>query len=139
VYQHILAATDFSDLGDRALARAAELAVEVGAKLTLVHVMVSEDSANPMYKEHEVRAQVERLAEARARLSEKVSAVQQVELHFEVRVGNPATEILAAVDQHGADLLVISSNGEKGFTRWLLGTTTDRVVRGAIKDVLVVT
>ena len=74
----------------------------------------------------------------RAKLSERVSTAPHVDLHFEVRVGSPATEILAAVDQHGADLLVISSNGEKGFTRWLLGTTTDRVLRGAVKDVLVV-
>jgi len=137
MYQHILAATDFSDPGDRALQKASELAVALGAKLTFVHVMVSEDSASPMYAEHEVRAHVERLE---AQLAAKLPAhAKHIQVDFHVRVGNAAAEILAAVQDHGADLLVIASNGQKGITQWLLGTVTDRVVRGSERDVLVVT
>jgi len=144
MYKHILAATDFSHLGDRALEKAAKLAVELGAKLTFVHVMVSEDSASPMYAQHEVRAHVEKLEAERATAREALSRrakdhVEHIQVSFEVRVGDPGNELLAAMQQHGADLLVIASNGQKGFTRWLLGTTTDRVVRGTERDVLVVT
>jgi len=136
MYKHILAATDFSDLGGRALQKASELAIGLGAKLTLVHVMVSEESASPMYAEHEVRAHVEKLEK---QLQQAIPPGHHVHVDVEVRVGQPAQELLAAMAQHGADLLVISSNGEKGFTRWLLGSVTDRVVRGAERDVLVVT
>lgn len=144
MYKHILAATDFSQLGDHALVKAAELAVELGAKLTFVHVMSDDDrSASPMYAQHEVRAHVEKLEDARARvrtaLSERVpEAMQHIAVEFEVRVGDPADEILAAVGTHGADLVVIASGGERGLRRWLLGTTAERVVRGSQGDVLVV-
>lgn len=137
MYQHILAATDFSHPGDRALQKASELAVALGAKLTFVHVMVSEDSASPMFAEHEVRAHVERIeAELATKVPEKARHIQ---VGFQVRVGDAAQEILTAMNDHGADLLVIASNGERGITRWLLGSVTDRVVRGMEHDVLVVT
>lgn len=136
MYKHILAATDFSDLGARALQKASALAIGLGAKLTLVHVMVSEESASPMYAEHEVRAHVEKLER---QLQQAIPSGKHVHVEVEVRVGQPAQELLAAMAQHDADLLVIASNGEKGFTRWLLGSVTDRVVRGAERDVLVVT
>src|SRR5690606_9923634 len=92
MYKHILAATDFSQLGDQALQKATQLAVQLGAKLTLVHVMVSEDSASPMYAQHEVRAHVEKLKE---RLPEHAS---EVKVELEVRVGVASTEILAAAE-----------------------------------------
>ena len=144
MYKHILAATDFSDLGERALVKAMNLAVETGAKLTLVHVMASEHSASPMYAQHEVRARVEKLeqahAQAKAALHEgRPDVANHIEVVFEVRIGEAADEILAAVEERGADLIVIATNGERGFRQWLLGTTTDRVLRGARRDVLVVT
>jgi nucleotide-binding universal stress UspA family protein len=139
MYKHILAATDFSDLGDRALQKATELAVELGAKLTFVHVMASDASASPMYAQHEVKAHVEKLEASKAAMSAKMPGAEHIEVEFEVRIGEPANEILAAMEQLGADLCVISTNGERGFSQWLLGTTTDRVVRGSRRDVLVVT
>ena len=144
MYKHILAATDFSDLGDHALRKAAELAILHGAKLTFVHVKVSEDSASPMYAQHEVQAQVAQLEDERARANTALSArvpatAKHIKVDFEVRLGEAGAELLAAMETHDADLLVISSNGERGFREWLLGTTTERVVRGARRDVLVVT
>lgn len=139
MYKHILAATDFSDLGDRALVKATTLAVELGAKLTFVHVMASDSSASPMFAQHEVRAQVEKLERAKAAMSETMPGAEHIAVAFEVRIGEPAAEILAAMEQLDADLLVVSTNGERGFSQWLLGTTTDRVVRGSRRDVLIVT
>ena len=37
-FQHILVPTDFGEISDRALSRALDLAQDLGAKLTLVHV-----------------------------------------------------------------------------------------------------
>ncbi|UJR83069.1 universal stress protein [Sandaracinus amylolyticus] len=132
MYKHILAATDFSDLGDRALQKASELAIQLGAKLTFVHVMVSEDSASPMYAQHEVRAHVKKLGE-------RMPQHHDVQVELEVRVGDAPTEILAAAEAHDADLIVIATRGERGFAEWLLGSTAERVVRNARRDVLIVT
>jgi nucleotide-binding universal stress UspA family protein len=141
VYKHILAGTDFSDLGDKALLRAAELAVDLGARLTLVHVVGEEDAQNAMYGAHEARQVVEKLeaahAKARGELAQKDKA-KHIEVTCEVRVGAAADQILALAKDKGADLIVVASNGQKGLSRWLLGSVADKVVRGADVDVLVV-
>ena len=144
MYKHILAATDFSDLGDRGLAKAVTLAIELHAKLTLLHVMPEADDPNPMYAHYEVRKHVEKLEESRERargaLADLVAKDSgRIELAFEVRVGDPATQILDTAKEVGADLIVVASNGQRGFTQWLLGSVTDRCVRGTDRDVLVVT
>lgn len=142
MYKHILAGTDFSDLGDKALLRAAELAVDLGAKLTLVHVVGEEDAQNAMYGAHEARQVVEKLeaahTKARGELAEKNKAAH-VEVTCEVRVGAAADQILALATERDADLIVVASAGPKGWTRWLLGSVADKVARGADRDVLVVT
>lgn len=46
---------------------------------------------------------------------------------FDVRVGDPADVILAAAD--GVDLVVMGTHGLGGFRKWLLGSTTQRVLR----------
>lgn len=142
MYKHIVAGTDFSDLGDAALVRAAELAIDLEAKLTLVHVVNEEDAPNSMYSTHEVRHHLERLEEAHKRMTGELAArkakTSHIEVAFEIRSGTPADQILAVADEKHADLIVIASNGQRGFTRWLLGSTADRVARGATRDVLVV-
>lgn len=142
MYKHIVVGTDFSDLGDVALVRAAELAIDLQAKLTLVHVVSEEDAPNPMYSTHEVRQHVERLEKTHTRLAgelaSKKSKTGHIEVGFEIRTGTPADQILLVAEEKHADLIVIASNGQRGFTRWLLGGTADRVVRGATRDVLVV-
>lgn len=142
MYKHIVAGTDFSDLGDTALVRAAEMAIDTGAKLTLVHVVAEEDAPNSMYSSHEVRHHVERLEEAHRRLTGELATRKakkgHIEVGFEIRAGKPADQILAVADDKGADLIVIAASGQRGLARWLLGTTAERVVRGSTRDVLVV-
>jgi len=141
VYKQLLAGTDFSDLGDKALLRAAELAVDLGARLTLVHVVGQEDAQNAMYGAHEARQIVQKLEaaheKARGELAHKAKS-PPIEVACEVRVGLVAEQILALAAEKDADLIVVAGHGEKGFTRWLLGSVADSVVRGADRDVLVV-
>jgi nucleotide-binding universal stress UspA family protein len=55
-----------------------------------------------------------------------------------VRVSpHPAEEIGDLAEHDGTDLIVISSHARKGFDRWLLGSTTERVVRLAPCPVMV--
>lgn len=55
-----------------------------------------------------------------------------------VRVApNPAEEIVAFAERESTELIVISSHARRGFDRWLLGSTAERVVRLAPCPVLV--
>ena len=48
---------------------------------------------------------------------------------FEVTVGEPATGILERATAHAADLIVVGAHGLGGFRKWLLGSTTERLLR----------
>jgi nucleotide-binding universal stress UspA family protein len=52
--------------------------------------------------------------------------------------GIPAEAILEAAASMPADLIVMSSRGRSGFTRWLLGSVTQKVARHSMVPVLVV-
>ena len=56
---------------------------------------------------------------------------------FDVRVGDPADVILDAANE-GADLVVMGTHGLGGFRKWLLGSTTERVLRRTCTPILAV-
>lgn len=140
MYRHILAAVDFSDSADSALSKSIDLALQLGANLTFVHVVVSEDTPTPMYTQHEVRARI-RDAEAQrdANVQSDAGAPRvraPIEIGFYVRVGDPAEQILDAARVLGADLIVLSSKHEQSTLSWLTGTTGERLARRHTCDLL---
>ncbi len=52
--------------------------------------------------------------------------------------GDVAGAIVDLAIQEHVDLIVMTTHGYSGFTRWMLGSITDRVLRGALCPVLVV-
>lgn len=59
-----------------------------------------------------------------------------VTAHIEIRSGAPAREILAAAEEHKADLILIGSH-VPDFSNYFIGATADRVVRHSKISVLV--
>lgn len=55
-----------------------------------------------------------------------------------VRWGHPAEELLAYVDEAGIDAVAMGTQGRTGLNRYLLGSTTERVVRHAPVPVVAV-
>ena len=72
----------------------------------------------------------------------KVSADVQEHLGIEVETkvlrGVPVAKILEEANGFSPDLLVISTHGRSGVTRWRFGSVADKVIRGAVCDTLVV-
>lgn len=54
-----------------------------------------------------------------------------------VREGAPGPEIIAAADEIGADLIVMSTHGRTGLARLLVGSVTEEVIRRSGRPVLV--
>lgn len=52
-----------------------------------------------------------------------------VAVDYEVRVGTPAEEILAVARVRGCHLIVMSTHGRSGFSKFALGSTAERVLR----------
>lgn len=143
-YSHILAATDFSELGDLALVRAVELAGQIGARLTALHVLAEPRSPSPLYPHYETKTDDSRLArareEARAALVERVpeGIRDECKVSYLVHLGDPAGEILRADAQLRPDLIVVATHGRRGWDRFIMGSVAQRVVQLAHADVLAV-
>ena len=73
--------------------------------------------------------------EARNEL-EKIAKDENLDATLEMRVGQPANDILAIAADKKADLIIVGSH-RPGFQDYLLGSTASRVVRHAQCPVLV--
>jgi nucleotide-binding universal stress UspA family protein len=67
-----------------------------------------------------------------------LESMSGVNVVTEVVRGDPPECILDAVARFSADLLVISTHGRSGISRWRLGSVADKVIRSAACDTLVV-
>lgn len=64
--------------------------------------------------------------------------VPGIKHRYLVHHGDPATEILKAVDSQDVDLVVMGTHGKTGFSRLLFGSVAAKVLRNAKCPVMVV-
>ena len=138
--KEILVPIDFSDCSKQALQAAVPFARQFGAELELVHVVSPYYAFDPNglsdYPEFEPRL-VESAKNCLDELARSV-ATPEVAVKTHVRCGRPATEIVEAAREAGADLIIISTHGYSGLKHVLLGSTAENVVRHASCPVLTV-
>jgi len=87
--------------------------------------------------------QEERQRTERERMAYLQTVARQLEseaddVHVNVYSGRAADEILAFVDEVGADLIAMSEPGRPGISRWVFGSVADRVLRGTTCPLLLV-
>ena len=136
MYHSILVPLDGSALAEHALATAKALASRFGASLHVVHVhhpgVVSELAT---YGLTAVAAR-ESAENYVAGVANRVAAAQDGRVTGTVLDGSAAPSILAHAHQVTANLIVMSSHGRTGASRFWLGSVTDAVVRSATVPVL---
>lgn len=148
MYKHILVATDGSDLANKGVTQAIELAKELKAKITFVSVseklpnygviIAAEWATSPsMIKDYEERIKEETLAILeRARSLALESDVTAQVVHIEN--DSAAAGILEAAKSENCDLIVIASHGRRGVTKLLLGSQAAEVLSLSQIPVLIV-
>lgn len=141
-YKKILAAVDLTDEAADVLAKAAEVAAQSNAELSLLTVV---KTINQVYGGFDVAA-----LSADAALIER-DAVRQAEEHIAKQAkahgvpeqrtyigrGSPSYEIKRRAEEIGADLIIVGTHGRHGLGL-LLGSTANGVLHGAPCDVLTV-
>jgi nucleotide-binding universal stress UspA family protein len=134
--RRLLVPLDGSPTAAAAIAPAAELAKLFGAGLRLLRVV----EPIPFMGTFESDELVTELAtRAGADLAQIASGLRRQDLSVETKVvlnRHTAQAILGAADH--ADLVVMGSHGRGRVGRFLLGSVTDKVVRGASRPVLIV-
>lgn len=140
MYSRILVPLDGSKLAEGALPYAAAQAERFGSQIILLKVLgpLPEPA---MAGRSVVRVAEERSAElARHYLEGVAEPIREKGIDVETLTleGKPYVEIIGYAESAQVDLIVISTRGYSGLSRWLLGSVTDRVVRGATIPVLLV-
>lgn len=144
MYQHILVATDGSEVGQRAVDQGIDLAKSMAAKVTAVKVTGMWSAydiigdKNPAHKiqqfEELAAAQAKKILEAVAAQANKAGVACQT---VHVRDRPPADGILTVAKDEGADLICMGSHGRRGLDRLLLGSQAHEVLTHARVSVLI--
>lgn len=143
MFNRILVPLDGSSFGEQAVPTAVAIAKRTGGSLTLVHVHVPSFSSTQVRGVRIYDPAMDKAAEsARERAVEAVAARVLSELAIRPNVlvfRGPAFEnLIRAVDDCTADLIVMTTHGHGGPSRTWLGSITDRMTRETPSPLLLV-
>ena len=140
---------DGSDLAEKALPYAMDLAEALSARVHLVRVAEtyrdevpgtpSHIFTSPSYKA--MLEQFDRLeSEAQRYLSETATRLGSgsVDVTWEVMSGDPWRQLLRYAERDQPDLIVMTTHGRGGMARWFYGSVADRLLTSASTPLLVI-
>jgi nucleotide-binding universal stress UspA family protein len=133
----ILVAIDFSQYSPQVLRFAAGLAKDLGAELVAVNVINQRDvEALEMVQRDfpglSLEKYIQNVSSERMKLLDKLLAEetgQSLAKKRVIKVGVPFKEILGAVQEAKADMLVMGTKGRGNLTGVLFGSTAEKVFR----------
>jgi len=125
MYRHILIPTDGSELAEHGVAHGLALAKSVGAKVSVINVVV------PLFAvTGDFASVLDRVANAAKEAGVSCETIQ-------VENVQPHQAIIATAEDKGCDLIVMSSHGLSGLSLVLIGSVTNKVLTYAKTPVLV--
>lgn len=138
-FARILVAVDFSDVSERALDHALELATKLHASITVMHayqipIYDFPDGTIVPSAEHAAR-----IADAAQRHMDAMVDKRRdkgVAIEALLRQGPPADEILAVAKERSPDLIVLGTHARGPFGRAFHGDVALHVIRAATLPVL---
>lgn len=135
-YRKILLATDGSENSKSAACSGIEIAKSTGAEVYAVYVAGISCCIPIMPESYDWEIGKEG--------SEAIAEIEEMGKEIGVKItpvllqGHPAQEILDFADKNNIDMIVMGTQGKAGIDRFLLGGVTEKVVRHAKAEVLVV-
>lgn len=148
MFKHLLIATDGSDLGNKALDAALEIASAHGSTITIVTStdpvstglsaggFGSIDAGSILVTLEETYAKE---ANALLNAAKQKAAASNIEANIvHAARQRPADAILASAEQSGCDTIIMGSHGRRGLQRVLLGSQATEVLSRAKVPVLIV-
>ena len=128
---NIVVATDFSDIADKALASAADLARQLGASLHVLHIVQIHPTNMPESGNVNIE-ELEALEEKSAADSLKSTIdtlAADVDVSTYIVHGDPATQVNQLAADKNADLIVIGTHGRSGISRLIMGSVAESVLK----------
>ncbi len=147
VYEHILIATDGSELAGKGVTHGLALAQKLGAGVTLLSVV------EPLSRQAQQMASLGGVDDPVVRydqqiddmMRERFAPIEAEAARYGVTVNmmheiddSPAEAIVRAAKLNGCDLIVMASHGRRGMRKALLGSQTSEVLISTDIPVLVI-
>ena len=145
MFKNILMPTDGSEHSERAVERGIQLAKLCGAKVTGIHVVpdyrMMMAIADEAYSDPVMQEEIEKDARARAAgflaFVQKTAATAGVPCETVVATDDhPYDAIVNTANEHGCDLIVMTSRYRRGLVSLIMGSEADRVLHRASIPVL---
>jgi len=140
-FRRLIVPFDFSEYARLALEKALELADSEGLELHLFYVV--EEDVHPAWYAWGAQSIFDVLPQikekAREKMDEALAELQvpeTVKIYKEVTAGKAHKEIAAYAKKIAADGVVMATHGRVGLDRFLLGSTTERVIRSVKLPIL---
>lgn len=132
----VLVPVDFSDESFKALDEALSF-VEGPSHLHAIHVLHRLEPTEPglVWKTVDDQSRQDNVKKA---FYSKLDKPEYKDIHFEIALGDPSSEIIDYAKTNNISLIVIPSHGRTGIGRFLLGSVSERVIRFAHCPVLVI-
>jgi len=158
MFNRILVPLDGSSLAERAIPHAEQFARIFGSRIILLHVLnpvsyhenpISIDPLNWQIRKAEADIYMNRIA-ARIREDLRESSLEdqdvqskeknkkKIQVEYSIREGKTAENIVNFAHTENIDLLVISTHGAGGLSRWNLSSVTQKVINLIYLPVLIV-
>ena len=144
MYRRILVPLDGSSLSEQALEHVKEiLPVPSSTKIVLLRVVdpLATTYAGGTDAAIEVAVQIQKKAEAEAAAYLKKVEGELGEVGIPVKtvltVGIPADVILDYARQNRVDLIIMSTHGRSGISRWFFGSVAEKIIRHSQVPVLI--
>ncbi len=137
--ENIIAAVGEFPQDESVLLRAAEIAREHRARLTIIHVIDTLTSFDFVSVDL-IRIQNQMRRDAResveAAVAKLVTGIREIDIRIEN--GLPSKRVIEIATEINADLMVMRANQSSAIREKIIGSTTDRVIRASRVPVLVV-
>lgn len=144
MFKKILVPLDGSELAERALEPALALAQQQHGEVILLSVPVLQHMFVMEPAGYGFLLPEQSVEQSRTELLDYLKTIQNRYIHPNVKIrtlieeGDEATTIVEIAAAEQIDLIVMSTHGRTGFTRWMLGSVTEKVLREAPCPVLVI-
>ena len=144
MFEKILVPLDGSELAERALKPALRVASHDRSRLFLLDVPVYSHVMVPGAAGYGLITPEESLTQSRKEAQNYLESIVQIYRRPGLAItplvidGDIAGTIVDAAADKEVDLIVMTTHGYSGFTRWVMGSVTERVLRSAPCPVLVV-
>lgn len=147
MYRHILVPLDGSALAEQVLPHVQSLAKgSPNSRITLLRAVPITNLATAEFAGMYTGAlsPAEEIAQAEAAAYDYLNAIASVLQSEGYRVATEVSKLSAAesivdfAEKHNVDLIAIATHGRSGFSRWIFGSVTQKVVQASPVPVLVI-